>query len=136
LVYQLKIRLLHPFLQVAFQIFIREVVAFLVFYQLFSFTLKLLIRPSSNMPCSFFLERHGRLCLLFLVCHANTEGQWVLAVFLGLLTQLFACRAGVGLGRDLSCALGPRPPNAAPAGFFFLVLCCLQHLKGVRFVVK
>lgn len=36
LAYQLKILLLHPFLQVAFQIAVHEVVAFLVSYQLFS----------------------------------------------------------------------------------------------------
>lgn len=92
--------------------------------------------PTSYPGFTFFLKSHGRLRLLFLVSHANVGGQRVLAVFLGLFTQLFACRVGVGLGRGLSCTLGPRTPNAAPTSFFFLVFCCLQHLEGIRFVVK
>ncbi|KAL0601094.1 hypothetical protein AAY473_027287 [Plecturocebus cupreus] len=86
---------------------------------------------SSPATMSWVAKHHGWLCLLFLVNHTNTEEQWVLAVLLGLLAQLFACHVGVGLGCSLSCALGPRAPNAAPAGFFLLVLHCLQHLEGV-----
>lgn len=118
---QLKIRPLHPFLQVAFQISFMEVVAFPVSYQLSPITLKLLIRSPSNMSYSFFLKHRGWLCLLSITLTlVGTE-------FLrpGLFMQLFACHSRAGVGCDLSHALGPRTPNDDPVGFYFLILCFL-----------
>lgn len=108
IIYQLKILLLHTFLQVTVQIIIHD---FWWPINHFPFTLQ------SNTSYSF-LKCRWRLCLLFLVNYPNINEQRFLAVFLGLFMQLFACHIGVGLCCSLSCTLGPRAPNAAPAGFF------------------
>jgi hypothetical protein len=96
----------------------------------------LLIRSSSNTSNFLLLEFHGQLHLLFLVSYNSLVGDnGFLRCFWDSLCRCLPVELEL-VWASFSSTFGPGAPNTAHTGFFYLVLCYLQHLTLVGFIIK